>query len=489
MVFVFVTIVIVQVVITMGPKSTIPLPPSQKPDEKNVVDRMLSYDKQKLNRLLDVFYLRHNNTSLNRTEGTAFVTKLLRRRKRPLKKILQALFQFSAKYNVNAHLKTNVQTTDWKLKVNNASSQLSPTVEAEGKKVIRILRWTSKYVTSPHWFPKVGREVFNDCDTPIPCEYTEDKTMYSTSDIILIHPFYVTRKRQMPRYRLPRQKWLFFEREAPSRVKFDLKPYDSWFNITYAYTSNADIVAPYGVCLPNLATVEQDRSSITAYIRALYGASAESAPWLSKEHTYSSYNRSAGKSRLVAWMVSHCNAQSKRDDYVTLLKRYIEVDIYGECGTLSCSKSDTSCRTLISRTYKFYLAFENSLCSEYITEKLWRPLQQDVVPIVLGGADYETYLPKHSYINVKDFKSPYELAKYLKVLDKNDTLYNEYFDWKKSYSCYRGVPGKSIACNMCRHANENINRKETVPAISEFWSKKQCISPKQFYKGIAHIFT
>ena len=105
MVFVFVSIVIVQVAIKLGSKSIIPLPPSQKLDKKNVVDKMLSNDKQKLNRLLDVFYLRHNNTSLNRTEGTAFVTKLLRRRKRPLKKILQVFFELSAKYTVNVHLK------------------------------------------------------------------------------------------------------------------------------------------------------------------------------------------------------------------------------------------------------------------------------------------------------------------------------------------------------------------------------------------------
>ena len=142
--------------------------------------------------------------------------------------------------------------------------------------------------------------------------------------------------------------------------------------------------------------------------------------------------------------------------------------MYGECGKLSCSESDTSYRTLISRTYKFYLVFENSLCSEYITEKLWRPMQQTVVPIVLGGADYEKYLTKHSYINVKDFKSPYELAKYLKVLDKNDTLYNEYFDWKKSYSCYRGVPGKSIACNMCRLRTITLTERRRYQPFQNF---------------------
>ena len=45
------------------------------------------------------------------------------------------------------------------------------------------------------------------------------------------------------------------------------------------------------------------------------------------------------------------------------------------------------CRDLL-KSYKFYLAFENSWCNDYVTEKLWRTLKTDTVPIVLGGANY-----------------------------------------------------------------------------------------------------
>lgn len=38
----------------------------------------------------------------------------------------------------------------------------------------------------------------------------------------------------------------------------------------------------------------------------------------------------------------------------------------------------------------------------------------------------------HSAIIIDDFKSPKELAKYLKFLDKNDDEYNKYLQWKKS---------------------------------------------------------
>lgn len=35
--------------------------------------------------------------------------------------------------------------------------------------------------------------------------------------------------------------------------------------------------------------------------------------------------------------------------------------------------------------YKFVIAYENGVCNDYITEKLWRPLTLGVVPIYFGA--------------------------------------------------------------------------------------------------------
>lgn len=87
---------------------------------------------------------------------------------------------------------------------------------------------------------------------------------------------------------------------------------------------------------------------------------------------------------------------------------------------------------MLETDYKFYLAFENSNCVDYITEKLFEnALQYHVLPIVMGARreDYERYAPKNSYIHVEEFASPKELAKYLHKLDQDDELYNSYFEW------------------------------------------------------------
>jgi glycoprotein 3-alpha-L-fucosyltransferase len=53
--------------------------------------------------------------------------------------------------------------------------------------------------------------------------------------------------------------------------------------------------------------------------------------------------------------------------------------------------------------------------------------------VVLGAhpEDYKAVAPPNSYIHVEDFKSIKDLAEYLTLLDNNDVLYNEYFEYKQ----------------------------------------------------------
>ena len=59
-------------------------------------------------------------------------------------------------------------------------------------------------------------------------------------------------------------------------------------------------------------------------------------------------------------------------EYALELSKYINVDIYGPCGKFKCAKSESKkCYGKLNTDYKFYLAFENSNCKDYITEKLY----------------------------------------------------------------------------------------------------------------------
>ncbi|CAL4240892.1 unnamed protein product, partial [Meganyctiphanes norvegica] len=70
-------------------------------------------------------------------------------------------------------------------------------------------------------------------------------------------------------------------------------------------------------------------------------------------------------------------------------------------------------------SYKaFFFTFLKTgmLCPDYVTEKFYRSLSLDVVPVVMGGADYKLKAPPHSYIDALDFQSPKHLADYLNTV-------------------------------------------------------------------------
>lgn len=81
-------------------------------------------------------------------------------------------------------------------------------------------------------------------------------------------------------------------------------------------------------------------------------------------------NYAANKTHQVAWFVSNCHARNNRLQYARELQKHISVDIYGSCGSLRCPRTK-ECYQLLDTKYKFYLAFENSNCVDYITEKLF----------------------------------------------------------------------------------------------------------------------
>ncbi len=79
----------------------------------------------------------------------------------------------------------------------------------------------------------------------------------------------------------------------------------------------------------------------------------------------------SNKTNTVAWMVSHCDTNSRREEYARQLQKLIQVDVFGECGNISCPRNGThwisspECYEMIGRKYKFYLSFENSFCDDY----------------------------------------------------------------------------------------------------------------------------
>ncbi|XP_071941577.1 glycoprotein 3-alpha-L-fucosyltransferase A-like [Antedon mediterranea] len=237
---------------------------------------------------------------------------------------------------------------------------------------------------------------------------------------------------------------VFYSMECPYRIhKWIWRIPDGKYHVTMTYLTGSNITVPYAYYKP-----------------------------FEKEKVPNKRNFADGKTKLIAWMGSNCVKEVfwPRMEFIHRLQSHVPVDTYGKCGNLTClPRLSKKCVNMLQQ-YKFYLAFENSECHEYLTEKFWASsLQNDVVPIVYGASreDFKKFAPENSYIHVGDFKNVKELASYIKLLDENDHLYNKYFDWKTKGTVVNVYPQMepSYFCEVIPFLDRNLERKPLKDSI------------------------
>lgn len=310
-----------------------------------------------------------------------------------------------------------------------------------------------RHNTTFHPYTAAEDEMFTRCGHNN-CRFTTD---HAAADVVLIDVLGLDWSLAPPPLpRLGGQLWVLHSWEPPYRIwHLPWARFSALFHLTLTYHHRSDIHRPFGKYTPRAG-------SIPRFIEK--------------------------KTKLLAWFVSACRTQSNRQTYVTELQKYIPVDIFRACGNQTCTRGNAGCDTMLRDEYKFYLSFENSFCEDYITEKVWLRLGK-VVPIVLGGADYKNLLPPNSYIDVRDFRSPQELAGYLYQLDANATLYQEYYEWMRSYHAEYSPPDIQWQCLLCVYINEHVFTQEELDRpgadVAVVTDRDQyCILSSQYYKNI-----
>ena len=233
-------------------------------------------------------------------------------------------------------------------------------------------------------------------------------------------------------------------------MSFKPENYKNYFNWTMTYRQDSTISIPYGWIekIKNHPSGEQLEKMINIF---------------GEKHKH--FADKGGDKVKIAWMVSNCLSESNREGFVEALKKHMDVDIFGSCykNSKKCDKSNfETCWNKISQEYHFYLAFENSLCKDYVTEKFWEPLKRNIVPVVLGGGNYSKIAPYRSYVDVIDMgldEDPASLAKILTDLVKNKSKYASYFWWKKYYNVRNSPQDRaSDHCKVCQLLHE-IDKK------------------------------
>lgn len=184
------------------------------------------------------------------------------------------------------------------------------------------------------------------------------------------------------------------------------------------------------------------------------------------------------KQKSAAWFVSHCNVFSHRDELVRKLQGFVDVDVYGKCGTLTCPRFSSECSEMLNTTYRFYFAFENTLCVDYLTEKLYNVIGENIIPVIFSGAELSRFLPPKSFIDANEFNTVEDLAYYLEYLSLNPHEYIKYFWWKKHYKVIRWDDME--LCGLCEKLNEPSfgMKRQTYVSIVDWFYKDACKYPK-----------
>ena len=335
-----------------------------------------------------------------------------------------------------------------------------------------ILLWTKWYgnpdgMTTGFGF---GEDMFMSCPVSN-CRTTTDRRMVNYSQAVMFHMWPDFNGSDLPAHRWPHQRYImnYFEPPAhPPGGPRDIWPFnevpDPFFNWTFTYRRDSDIPSNiYGDYVFIKKSLE----------RKLDGD-------FDREESLDDYYavNVTSKSIMVAWFSSHCPTMTKREDFAFELAKHIRVDIYGKCGgdkALQCGRKEIhgvgeTCDDVLDRDYFFYLALENSVCQDYISEKFYRALRSNAVPIVFGGAHYSRFAPPNSYINAFDWSSPKELADYLVMLSQNRRLYSHYFQWKRHFKVVHNPV--DAWCTLCEKLNDPTLPPKVYPNATDWWYNK-----------------
>ena len=292
---------------------------------------------------------------------------------------------------------------------------------------------------------------FENCEVNT-CEIIKDNTRTDECDAIILERHHLPAR--LPR-RLPNQIWVFLTHEpyALSSGVYNDPKWRNAFNMTMSFRGDSEFYFPWGKIIPTVRDTSVDFDEI--------------------------YSK---KTKDIAWMVSNCHTPSKREVYVGTLKKIIPVDIYGGCGPLKCPREEKfgiKCRNEISQKYKFYLSFENALCSGYFTEKtfLLYDKRRHIIPVIRSAPGIKQLLPPNTCIDAADFPNAKKLGEYLKELSQDKERYIAMLRAKDAYKgLMQNYTSEQAICSLCAKLHEP-QRTNTQIDLHEWGLKSGCKAP------------
>lgn len=302
-----------------------------------------------------------------------------------------------------------------KTKINpaNQSGDL-PQVREATKPIVLLWFWPEN-----KQFPLSACRRLYDIDD---CRLTANRSKLVNASAVIIHHAAINRDlSNLPKTRSMRQRWIWLNMDPPSQTHH-IRGLRGVFNLTLTYKRTSDIHAGPKVVV-RLRTDEPFRLPL--------------------------------KTRTVCWVLERQDEEGSGSyQFFKELSQHIKVDMLYK----SSAELQGDGYFSVIGSCKFYLSFETSVHTNFVTEGFMRLLAAGTVPVVWGQPrkNYEKLAPSTSFIHVSDFSSTKRLASFLQSMDSDLEAYKKYFEWWKFFKLQRHPtdgPYKyaHAVCQACRH--------------------------------------
>ena len=295
--------------------------------------------------------------------------------------------------------------------------------ECETYRRLLILSWVQpNYGAALYFTPDfLGRQRFRQLHCPKTCvlfETTDNRRMLSKADVVIFN-FRMAPAAAAPSLRPPGTVYILTSMEAPVSEERPPPAVLNRFNFFWSYRRSLPLSSTYFHMI-NLTYADLLRPAV---------------PFRKRRKTP------------LATLISNCHTRSGRTAFNAALMKFMEVHNYGGC--LHNKEPPAHIKKLNQQSheagrkmeellaeYVFYLSLENSICTDYITEKLGRSFRFGTLPIVASVnnvfPDYSKMTPnEHTVINILSFKTVQEVAQRLKEITSKEKLFDFYLSYRK----------------------------------------------------------
>ncbi|KAI1728050.1 glycosyltransferase family 10 (fucosyltransferase) c-term domain-containing protein [Ditylenchus destructor] len=268
------------------------------------------------------------------------------------------------------------------------------------------------------------------------CFYSDCKNLYAKKAVVTIFHDKDLDVDDLPPDN-PERLNVFFSEVTPKHSRDVYKNIKGgYFNLTMTYRQDSDIASP-----------------LDEFVRIGVNATREECwkqgeCWSQREVE----NIASKKTELAIQILDDCKTDSKRENYVEELKKFMKINQYGACFDKNCSGQN--CLKEIDK-HHFILAFEDTVCKHYTSPEFWY-VKRLIVPVVLSANSLDgTEIPNTAYIAASDYPNPELLAEKLITLrnntdEKYSIKYTDYFQWTQTYKKIKRPDNR--LCELCKWA-------------------------------------